>query len=451
MSRFSSKQRPVEPPSLAGEATRTEPRRLRLRLPERDQVVLWGTLDQLLDRDHKARVVWDAVCRLDLGRWLLEIKAVEGGPGRNATDPRVLLALWVYATLDGIGSARELAQLCGSDLPYRWLAGGVTLCHRLLSDFRAEGGEKLDDLLTQIVASLLAAGLVTMQRVAQDGMRVRAHAGKSSFRRRPTLERCLDEARQQVETLKQLAEEPGELSRRQQAARERAAAERQQRIEEAIHQCDALQQQREKTAAKSGRKVKEPRASTTDPEARVMKFADGGTRPGYNVQYATDTASGIIVGVEVTNAGSDQEQLRPMLDQLHERYGQRPKEAVVDGGFASLEAIEESAKHGCTVYAPLKDEEKQVARGINPYLPKQGDSEAVAAWRARMGTAAGKAIYRLRCQTAEWVNALCRNRGLWQMPVRGRPKCRTVALLYAIAHDLMQAVKLRADLRTASG
>jgi len=285
----------------------------RLRVPERDQVVLWGTLDQLLDRDHQARAVWDAVCRLDLSQWLGEIKSVEGGPGRNATDPRVLVALWVYATLDGVGSARQVARLCNEEhLAYRWLAGGVTLNHRLLSDFRTHGGEKWDDLLTQIVGSLMAMNLVTMQRVAQDGMRVRANAGKSSFRRRSRLEQCLDDARQQVETLKQLAEEePGELSRRQQAARQRAAAERQQRIEEALRQCEELQQQREETASKSGREVKEPRASTTDPEARMMKFADGGTRPGYNVQYATDTATGVIVGVEVTNVGNDQGQLPP--------------------------------------------------------------------------------------------------------------------------------------------
>ena len=230
-----------------------------------------------------------------------------------------------------------------------------------------------------------------------------------------------------------------------------AAAERQKRIDEAIRHCDQLQQQRENTAKKSGRKAGEARASTTDPEARNMMFSDGGCRPGYNVQFSTDTASGIIVGVEVTNLGSDQEQLPPMLDQLEERYDAKPDEALVDGGFASLKAINEAAKRECDVYAPVKDEKKQPAAGKDPYAPKKNDSEAVAAWRARMGTAWGKAIYKLRCQTAEWVNALCRNRGLWQMPVRGRPKCRTVAVLYAIVHNMVRGVKRRAEVAMESG
>ena len=366
--------------------------------------------------------------------------------GRDATDPRLLVALWVYATLDGVGSARELARLCEKHLAYQWLCGGVTVNHHLLADFRSQGADKWDELLTQIVGSLMAENLVTIHRVAQDGMRVRANAGSSSFRRRLRLQQCLEEARQQIEALKQQADESSaELTQRQQAARRRAAAERQQRLEEAIRQCEELQQEREENAKKSGRKAAEARASTTDPEARKMKFADGGTRPGYNVQYATDTPSGVIVGVDVTNAGSDQGELPPMLDQVKVRCGDTPEEALVDGGFAALQAIDRAAERGCTVYAPLKDEHKQLKAGKDPYAPKKGDSKAVADWRARMGTAAAKTIYRLRSQTAEWINALCRNRGFWQMPVRGRVKCRTVATLYAIAHDLMQGVKLRAE------
>ena len=352
----------------------------------------------------------------------------------------------------GSGSARELARLCEKHLAYQWLCGGVSVNYHLLADFRSQGGEKWDDLLTQIVGSLLAENLVTMKRVAQDGMRVRANAGQASFRRRPRLEQFLEEARQQVEALKQLADEsPEDLTRRQRAARMRAARERQQRLEEAIRNCEQLQQQREATAKISGRKPREARASTTDPEARTMKFPDGGYRPGYNVQFSTDTERGVIGGVDVTNNGTDQNELPPMLEQLEERYGRGPEEALVDGGFASQEAIAEAAEGSCAVYAPLKDEEKQLAAGKNPYLPKKRDSEAVAAWRERMGTTVGKLIYRLRGQTAEWVNALCRNRGFWQMPVRGQGKCRTVAVLYAIAHNVVRGVKLRAEAVAASG
>src|SRR5271156_4591374 len=322
------------------------------------------SLDDLLEADHPARIVWAAVCTLDLKSWLSEIKAIERHVGRDATDPRLLVALWVFATLKGIGSARELARLCAECLPYQWLCGGVSVNYHMLSDFRSQGGQKWDELLTQIVATLMDADLVKMDRVAQDGMRVRASAGKSSFHRQARLEECLKEARQQVETLKQLAEEDGdELSRRQRAARERAARERQQRIEEAMRQREELQEQREASAKKSGRKAGEARASPTDPEARSMKFPDGGCRPGYNVQFSTDTESGVIVGVEVTNAGNDGAQLPPMLDQLEERYERVPGEALVDGGFTTLDAIDQATERGCTVYAPVKDEEKQRAAG----------------------------------------------------------------------------------------
>jgi transposase len=434
-----------EPPSPAQAAQPAGVGKPRLRVPMRTQVEMqWASLDELLDPDHPVRIVWAAVCKFDLKCWLNEIKAVERHVGRNATDPRLLVSLWVYATLKGIGSARELDRLCREHMAYKWLCGGVSVNYHMLSDFRSQGSDKWDELLTQLVAVLLKAGLVKMDRVAQDGMKVRASAGKSSFRRGDRLEEFLEEARQQVEALKQLAEEDGEeLTRRQRAARERAARERQQRIEEALRERDELQQQREAKAKKSGRKVDEARASTTDPEARTMKFADGGYRPGYNVQFATDTESGVIVGVEVTNAGTDNEQLTPMLDQLDERYDRVPGEALVDGGFAALEAIEQANDRGCTVYAPLKDEKKQRAAGKNPNERKQGDSDAVADWRSRMGTEAAKLIYGLRCQTAEWVNAQCRNRGFRHMPVRGRPRCRIVGLLYAITHNLVVGETLR--------
>jgi transposase len=440
-----------EPPSPAQAAQSTTAGKPRLRVPIRDQVEMqWASLDQLLEPDHPVRIVWAAVCKLDLSSWLRDIKAVERHVGRDATDPRLLLSLWVYSTLKGIGSARELDRLCREHIAYKWLCGGVSVNYHMLSDFRSQGGEKWDELLTQIVAVLLDAGLVKMDRVAQDGMKVRADAGKSSFRRSGRLEEFLEEARQQVETLKQLAEEDGEeLSRRQRAARQRAATERQQRIEEAMRQREELQQQREASAKKSGRKVDEARASTTDPEARVMKFPDGGYRPGYNVQFSTDTESGVIVGVEVTNAGTDNEQLTPMLDQLDERYKRVPDEALVDGGFATVEAIEQAAARSCTVYAPVKDEEKQREAGQDPHAPKKGDSDAVAQWRIRMGTEAAKLLYRLRCQTAEWVNAQCRNRGLWFMPVRGRPRCRIVGLLYAITHNLVVMGRLRSKVALA--
>lgn len=422
----------------------------RLRSPVRDQVEFRSaSLDELLAADHPARTVWEAVLDFDLEAWLREIRAVEGHVGRPAVDPRLLSALWIYATLDGVASARELERLCEHHAAYRWLAGGVGVNHHLLADFRGENLAAWEDLLTRIVGALMAEGLVTLNRVAQDGMRVRADAGTSSFRRESTLEKCLAEAREQVETLRKLAEEsPEELAARRRAARERAAVERRARIEEALRQCDELQAQREANAKKSGREPSEPRASTTDPEARTMQFSDGGFRPGYNAQFSTDAASGIVVGVDVVNEGTDAAQLAPMLAQVKRRYGRVPDEALVDGGFATQASIRAAAEEGCVVYAPVKDEKRLQAAGKDPYLRRPGDDDVIAAWRARMGTAAARAIYKLRAATAEWVNAGCRNRGLWRMPVRGLVKVRIIAHLQAIAHNLRQAGRLRAQRAT---
>jgi transposase len=424
----------------------------RLRVPHRDQVeYTWTSLDERLDPDSPARTVWALVGRLDLDAWLAEIKAVVGHVGRDATDPRLLVALWVLATLKGIGSARELERLSKDHLAFQWLCGGVSVNYHTLADFRSRGGEKWDGLLTQIVATLMAEGLVTMDRVAQDGMRVRADAGKSSFRTEERLEELLKLAEEQVETLNRLAEtDPEELTKRQRAARERAARERQERVAEAARQCEELR--RKKAERDKGRKEKtsEARASTTDPEARNIKFPDGGYRPGYNVQFATDTATGIVVGVDVTNAGTDSEEMPPMLDQLETRYEAVPGEVLVDGGFASLEAIDKAEGRDCKVYAPVKDADKQKKAGKDPYARKPHDTVHTAAWRERMGRAGSQTIYKLRAQTAEWVNAVCRNRGLWQMPVRGRVKCRILATLYAITHNLMHQGNVRAAVAEAT-
>lgn len=176
-----------------------------------------------------------------------------------------------------------------------------------------------------------------------------------------------------------------------------------------------------------------------------MKFPDGGYAPGYNVQFCTDVESGVIVGVDASNHGGDAEEFPPMLEQLQQRYGKTPAAGLVDGGFATKDTINAAAARGCTVYAPVKDEKQQQAAGKNPFEKKKGDTPAVASWRERMGTALAKTIYKLRAQTAEWVNAFARNRGFYTMPLRGLEKCRGVAALYAVTHNFIQGAKLRAE------
>ena len=411
--------------------------RARLRHAIRNQVEFQEcSLDQLLSDDHQARIVWAFVCEMDLSELSARIQAVEGGPGQAPADPRILLALWLYATLRGVGSARELNRLCEDHVAYRWICGGVSMNYHTLSDFRIQHMELLDRLLTQSVAGLMAEGLVTLDRVAQDGMRVRASAGAASFRRQPSLEEALAEAEEQLAQLKyELEADPGASKSRQQAARQRAAVERAARIRAAMEQLPDIAQ------SKKAKDRDQARASTTDADARVMKTADGGFRPAFNVQLATTTDSQIITGVDITNSGSDRGQLAPMIEQHQERYEQAPDDALVDGGFAKKEDIEKVEQAGTTVYAPVqksKDPER------DSHTPRQDDSPEIAAWRRRMATDEAKLIYRERAATAECVNALCRNRGLQQFRVRGLRKVKAVALLYALAHNLIRAARLRA-------
>ena len=415
----------------------------RLQRPNREQVELRPVdLESLLAADHRARVVWEFVEGLDLAPLYAEIKAVEGHAGRPAIDPAILMALWLYATVEGVGSARAIARLCDEHDAYRWMCGGVSVNHHTLADFRVQHAESLDRVLTTSVATLMAEGLVTLTRVAQDGVRVRASAGAASFRRRPRLEAFLAEAAAQVEALRQeLDDDPGATTRRQAAARQRAVAERRQRVAKALEQLPEVE------AKKKATEREQARASTTDPEARVMKMADGGFRPAFNAQLATDTAAQVIVGVDANNLGSDLGQLAPMTEQLQERYGRAPAEMLVDGGFAKHDDIIAVARPevGCTVYAPVP-EPRDPTR--DPYQPCPGDPQAIAQWRQRMGTEAAKTIYKERAATSECVNALARNRGLRQFPVRGLAKVKAVLLWFALAHNLMRAMALR---RAAEG
>jgi transposase len=431
----------------------------RLRKAERRQVSLRPvSLEDLLPADHRARFVWAFAERLDLSALYGAIKAVEGGPGHPPADPRVLLALWLYATIEGVGSARELDRLCREHIGFEWLCGGVGMNHTTLAQFRVAHGAVLEQLLIDSFAAMLKTGHASLARVAQDGMRVRAAAGAASFRRRASLERCRAEAAAEVARLRaELEADPGALSRRQAVARRRAAAERERRVEAALAVAGQLAAKRqadrpspdegppgpEDGAAGKGatKPPPEPRVSTTDAEARVMKMPDGGFRPAFNLGFASDPRSGMIAAVTLDNTGSDKGQLRPMSERLAEVYGQRPGEHLVDGGFAKLADIEALAAAGVVVFAPVP-KPRDAAR--DPHTPREGDGPGVAAWRRRMGGEAAKAVYRQRAATAECANAQCRNRGLLRLLVRGIEKARTVGLWHALAHNMVCTGRLLA-------
>lgn len=421
-------------------AAPTRPEEARLRRPVRNQVqMMLRDLDSLVADDHPARAIWEALQRLDLSSFYAPIKATLDRPGHPATDPAVLLALWLYATSEGVGSSRDLEELCANHDAYRWLCGGVSMNYHTLADFRTAHPAELDRVLTEILAVLLSAGMVTLKRVAQDGVRVRASAGSGSFHRKDHLEECLQEAREQVERLAQEREHPDPHSSvRQQKARQRAVEERSRRIEEALRQLPELQaakERQQRTLAKKRReKIGEARVSATDPDARVMKMPDGGFRPAYNVELATDVASGIIVGVDVVNQGSDANQATPLEEQVGDRTGSHPEAYLIDGGFAQREEITTLTQRGVTVYAPLR----MRASGRSQNLARPDDSPEVVAWRDRMGTDAAKAVYRERAATSEWTNAQVRQHGLTHFTVRGLSNVRTMALLVALTHNLLR-------------
>jgi transposase len=420
--------------------------RRRFKSGERHQIEFCElSLDHLVPHKHPVRDVDAWVEAQDLSELHNRYQAVEGGPGRTPIDPGVLLKLWIFATLESVGSARELSELIQRDNLYKWLAGGMAICHRVLSEFRVLDGNFMERLLVAHVSDLLNAKLVTMETVAQDGMRVRANAGKSSFHRESTLEALEVQVEEQLQKLREELDHPSGGSRdsRQTARRVQAKEEQLKRIKQAQEERTKLEIQR----ASRSQKEPEARASTTDPEARTMKMANGGFNPAFNVQYATDVASGVILYANVINQGTDAGQIPPALTMMSRAYHKTPGKGLGDGGFATSEDIDGCHAQGTVLYAPIKELKKKLEKGLDPYAPQKGDSEAEKEWRQRMGTDEAKAIYRLRCQTAEWVNAQTRNHGFQHMPVRGLKKARCIALLHALAHNMERDVVLRSKPR----
>ena len=422
---------------------------VRLRTPERQQMG-WVAqcADDLVPAEHPVRMVMAVVEKLDVSRFCEPIRAREGQAGRDATDPGLLVGLWLYASIRGIGSARELARRCEESAPFRWLCGGVTVNHRLLSDFRTDHGAALEELFTQVIASLVDQGVVRVSRISQDGVRVRVSAGASSFHREERLQELLRQAQQHVEELRRELEDPARMagvSARQKAGRRRAAAEKQKRLEAAVAQLPELKRKQEEAekragAGEQGQKVRQrqPRVSTTDPEARRMKMPNGGFNPAVNVQLASDTDSRAIVAVEVTNEGSDAVGLsEPLREQVEERSGGSVEQHLLDGGYLRNDDIEQAHEQGVELFVPPKPAKNPQNRG-RELEAKRGDSEAVRAWKQRMASEEGKEIYKLRAATSETVNADLRTyRGLTQFTVRGLHKIQCVALWCALAYNIL--------------
>lgn len=394
---------------------------------------------------HRARIVWAFVARLNLDDLYLLIAAREGVSGRPPADPAILLAVWLYATLEGVGSARQIDRLCVSDIAYRWLCGGVSMNYHGLSDFRIGHAELLDRLLTETVTTLVSEGLVSLDEVAIDGTKVRASAGRGSFRRVATVERVAKEAHARVERLKaEVQSDPAASVGRRPAAQRRAAADVERRAEAA---CQALEKRRAETAEEekthreaAEKKRGEERASLTDADARLMRFADGAVRAGYNVQLAVTPGNGIIVGASVTDRRNDTGLAAPMLDQIQRRFKLTPKRVLVDTKYATQADIVALAAKAVITYTPVP-EDKATTKPENLRKREQKrlrEPEALKAWRSRMASPEGKKTYARR-KWVETVNGILKGRSLGILQVRSLAKVLCVTLMQAITHNLWRA------------
>ena len=414
----------------------------RMRSPMRDQIE-WQfvDIDGLIGSEHPARVIWAYVKKLDLSELEEAIKAREHVRGQAPASPRLLLALWLYATSQKVGSARELARLCENHNAYRWLCGGVSVNYHGLADFRVAHPELIKRLLCENVAALSVTGVISLDEVTQDGVRVRSGAGARSFRRRKTLAKELRKATRLVEQLSAEAEsDPAASSRRVKAAQERAARQREAKVNAALARLGELEEERKRrgrTNKKDVAKQGEPRASTTDPQARVMKMADGGYRPAYNCQISTVAKGQIVVAAYAETNGSDRGLMRPMLDEVQRDYGRLPKRHLVDGGFNNNGDTEWAASQGVKVYGPPPKSKHRT----DPYAPRDDDGPGVAQWRRRMSSPHGKGVYKRRVMT-ECINARFRQWGLQQFTVRGKQKATTVLNWFGLANNILAGHRL---------
>lgn len=415
----------------------------RVKSPVRNQIEFVNlSLDDLIPEDHQVRNIWHYINQMDLSLFFSKILSTSCNPGRPATDPKILLALWIYAIVEGIGSARVIDRYCDEHLAFKWLCGGISVNYHTISDFRKNNTKEFDDLIVQIISRLIHRDLVSLKCVSQDGMRVRAAAGTSSFRRKPTLSDALQAVKKQVADLKkELDEDAAACLSRKSAARKRAAEERLERINAAVNEHTksvvSLTNSKKKHRKKLTEEEKaEIRSSTTDPKARKMKMNHGGFSPAYNFQLAVDTESRFIVGNYVTNRGSDYGELDPMFNKINKTYQKTPQEWLVDQGYLDHKDIIKTQNSGCKVYVNPKESEYK-------NTPQPGENSQLSEWRVRMGLDESKEIYKDRAATSEWANAGMRNRGLGRLLVRGMDCVSSVLNLHVLTHNILRALKMR--------
>ncbi len=480
--------------------------RARCRAINRDQLFFRSVdVEKLVEADHPVRAIWELVGHLDLEPFYVQIEAVEGVAGRPVWDPQLLISLWIYAYQEGVSTAREISRLCTYHPGYQWLTAMEVVNYHTLADFRIQHQKVLDGIFMGILGVLSYHGLITLERVMQDGSKVKANAGDKSFRRRGTLEKHLELARKQVEQMGDPLSE--ELTERVVRARQRALREKRERLKLAVEEWEKIQASRGRSAKK-----KEVRASTTDREARVMLQARGAYGPGYNVQISTDARAKIIVGVGVSQSANDAGELKPGVERIEANLGRKPEQMVVDEGYTNSASLEAMAERGIDLIGSVPKSRKAPwdpwrRRGVTPqfypeafrydssadrYLcpagqaliyetreqhggwwhyryrarqsecqscvfqgqccpgTKKGRSlirrEQTAEWkafRAKMETAEAKKIYKQRSEVAEFPNAWIKDKiGLRQFRLRGLAKVTLEAMWVCLTYNVSQWIRL---------
>ena len=366
-------------------------------------------VERLIDEDHLARAIWALVGGLDLKRFYQEIESSAEEGGRPAIDPQLLISLWVYAYSQGIGSAREVARRCEYDPAFQWLTGLQEVNYHTLASFRVEKQEELDDLFTQVLAALSQEGLVTLQQVMQDGTKIRAAASPRSVQRESAIREHWERAKARVQEMGDpWSEDAGPRTRQ---ARLRVRRERQERLEQAMAELEKLHQLK---AARSPHK----RVSISDPQARMMKQADGGLALSYNAQISADAAQGFIVGVNVTQAASDWEQLLPAVAGIERRLQQTPQQIVADAGYTTRATIEAMAEQKLAFLGRMPREDASTGRTTPGRLPPsafvyQPDSDAYVCpgekllrYEGRHTRQRGLTLYRYRAKKQDCQSCL---------------------------------------------
>jgi transposase len=415
--------------------------RMKLIEPCREQMEMqFNYLDMLLPPEHLARSVWEFVEAMDTRPCFAYVNTFVGFDGRSTTNPKILLAVWIYSILDGNSSARKLEILCKNHNAYKWIVGGAPINRTMLADFRSKDSMKFEDLLTNCLAVMVKAGLIKDEDFSQDGTRVKANAGFKSFRREESLQKLKEEIKLYI---KELVNEVPESAyeKREKEKKIRIKTERLKRIEEALNNLEKERIIKKENGDKnhnspSEEDLKNVRASTTDPYVRKMKMGDSGFRLAYNVQFATGMDSRVIFGVDVVTT-LDPGTAPIMLAKVHSRLAKlkmsAPKNWVGDAAYSGKEDVNVIAEifPNCSYYAP-----PQVCKGVDPKKHRRTDTEAIKKWRDMIDTDETKEIYKKRCSTVEFSNAQVKNCGLRQFLVRGISKVKGMALLHAIAQNI---------------